>query len=239
MSLIGIASVRNWKVPRGHKPSDVLPDAKSVIVMAKQVADKVIDDTPTAERENDGKAIGKEMYRVGAEIMKVLLKNGFIGVPIEYVHFPLGSIPPPYRTPEYFRALAKHPVNRELLRGTIPLKYAAYRAGLGAIGRSSLLISPQYGPRVRLAAIVTNAPLTPDMPMKIDLCGGCTICEKVCIGKAFRDGRHDPELCWRGEWELGDPMPGLPYTVCPAPCVKFCPPGKLKEKYRIPQPALS
>ena len=59
MSLIGIASAINWKVPRGHKPSDVLPDAKSVIVMAKQVADKVIDDAPTAERENDGKAIGK------------------------------------------------------------------------------------------------------------------------------------------------------------------------------------
>jgi epoxyqueuosine reductase len=145
------------------------------------------------------------------------------------VHFPIGVVPPPYRTPEYFRAFAKHPSHKEQLRGVIPLKYAAQMAGIGAIGKSSLLITPRYGPSVRLSAIVTNAPLVPDKPLNEDFCQGCTVCEDVCIAEAFREGRHDSELCWRGNWELGDHVPGKPYTVCAAPCVKFCPARKLKD----------
>jgi epoxyqueuosine reductase QueG len=239
ISLIGVAPARGWKVAKGHRPRDLLPDARSVIVMAMQVSDKVIDEGSTEDREMDGKALGQKMDQIGSMVMSVLIINGYIGVPVEFVHFRLGAIPAPYRTPEYFRALAKHPSNREYLRGTIPLKYAAYKAGLGAIGRSSLLITPEYGPRVRLSAIVTNAPLTPSLPSNTDFCLSCRVCEKVCVAKAFREGRHDPDICWIGEWELGDQMPGLPYKVCPAPCLKLCPVGKLKEKYRPPrQPSL-
>ncbi|HJX24437.1 MAG TPA: hypothetical protein VJ574_08575, partial [Candidatus Bathyarchaeia archaeon] len=221
-----------WKVASGHRPKDVLSDAKSVIVMAMQMPDKAIDEASVGERENIGMAVEREMDRVGAKIMDLLMKKGYIGIPIEYVRFPLGVVPLPYRTPEYFRAFAKHPSHKEQLRGVIPLKYAATKAGLGVIGKSSLLITPQYGPRVRLAAIVTNAPLVPDTPLDVDFCGGCVVCERVCVGKAFHEGRHDPELCWRAEWDLGEPLPGLPFKVCTALCVKLCPVGKLKEKYR-------
>jgi epoxyqueuosine reductase len=232
LSLIGIAPAKGWKVASGHRPKDMLSDAKSVVVMAMQMPDKAIDEAPVGERENIGVAVEKEMDRIGAKIMEVLMKKGYIGIPIEYVHFPLGAVPLPYRTPEYFRAFAKHPSHKEQLRGDIPLKYAATKAGLGVIGKSSLLITPQYGPRVRLAAVVTNAPLVADKPLRLDFCGRCAVCERVCVGKAFHEGRHDPEMCWRAEWDLGEPLPGLPFKVCPALCVKLCPVGRLKEKYR-------
>ena len=211
ISLIGIASARGWKVARGRNPTDILPSARSIIVLAMPVPDKVIEEATVGERESVKKAIRKEMERVGSKIMESLTKNGYVGV------VPSGNIPS----------------NAKQLRGLIPLKYAAYRAGLGAIGKSSLLITPQYGPRVRLAAIVTNAPLTPDKPLNVDFCGTCMVCEKVCVGKAFREGRHDVEICWRAESEIGEQVPGLPYKLCPAPCLKLCPVGKLKEKYRV------
>lgn len=42
--------------------------------------------------------------------------------------------------------------------GVFPHKTAAVRAGLGFIGKNALLISPQYGPGIRLATVLTDMP---------------------------------------------------------------------------------
>ena len=42
----------------------------------------------------------------------------------------------------------------------------AIDAGLGELGRNGLLVTPKYGPRVRLAKILTNMPLVPDSPIR-------------------------------------------------------------------------
>jgi len=44
------------------------------------------------------------------------------------------------------------------------IKYAAYLAGLGAYGINQLLITPQFGSRVRMTAILTDAPLESGTP---------------------------------------------------------------------------
>lgn len=68
---------------------------------------------------------------------------------------------------------------------TISLKHAAVAAGLGTIGRHTLLITPGHGPRVRMSGFVTDAPLTPGKPMKNDLCDGCDACARACPSGAI------------------------------------------------------
>jgi epoxyqueuosine reductase len=53
------------------------------------------------------------------------------------------------------------------------LKEATRRAGLGAIGKNSLLVTPTGGPWVRLAPVLTDALLAPDAAFEDDLCGAC------------------------------------------------------------------
>jgi epoxyqueuosine reductase len=59
----------------------------------------------------------------------------------------------------------------------------AIDAGLGELGRNGLLITPQYGPRVRLCKILTDLPLAPDQPITFgvkEFCKKCKACAKNC-----------------------------------------------------------
>ena len=59
-------------------------------------------------------------------------------------------------------------------------KSAAIAAGLGWIGKSALFVSPQYGPRVRLATVLTDRELpVTGQPMKSQ-CGNCRRCVEAC-----------------------------------------------------------
>ncbi|MGD8506127.1 MAG: reductive dehalogenase [Candidatus Bathyarchaeota archaeon] len=63
---------------------------------------------------------------------------------------------------------------------SIPL---AIDAGLGELGRHGLLITPQYGPRVRLCKILTDLPLEPDKPIEFgveEFCKKCKLCAEEC-----------------------------------------------------------
>src|SRR5574340_165291 len=64
-------------------------------------------------------------------------------------------------------------------------KMAATSAGIGWVGKNGLLISPDHGPRLSLATVLTNAPLTADEPMEHSLCGGCTLCVEHCPSRAI------------------------------------------------------
>jgi epoxyqueuosine reductase QueG len=64
-------------------------------------------------------------------------------------------------------------------------KMAATSAGLGWIGKNGLLISTDYGPRLSLATVLTDAPLDADLPMEHSLCGGCTLCVDHCPSRAI------------------------------------------------------
>jgi epoxyqueuosine reductase len=68
---------------------------------------------------------------------------------------------------------------------SIPL---AIDAGLGELGRNGLLITPQYGPRVRLCKILTDIPLAPDEPVEFgvkEFCRGCKLCAEHCEAEAI------------------------------------------------------
>ena len=119
-------------------------------------------------------------------------------------------------------------LNNGKLEATFSHKVAANLAGLGWIGKNCLLITPEYGPRVRFATVLTDAPLSAGSPIK-NKCGDCTRCTDICPsraiqGRAFnsdelRDMRLKAELC-DGYTEnriktFGDVNCGLCVFVCP------------------------
>lgn len=83
-------------------------------------------------------------------------------------------------------------VNAQLLpyfieQGGVFLKDAAVLAGLGIIGRNNLLINREWGPRIRLRAMLIEGDLQPTRPVKnFSPCEACdAVCQKVCPGRAF------------------------------------------------------
>ena len=67
----------------------------------------------------------------------------------------------------------------------------AIKAGLGEYGRHGLLITPKYGPRIRLGKVYTNLPLAHDRPITFgvkEFCEICRRCTKGCPVKAIPDG---------------------------------------------------
>lgn len=95
-------------------------------------------------------------------------------------------------------AVQAHPatvaqLNAETLAAPFSHKMAATRAGLGWIGKSALLVTPEFGPAVRLGSLLTDAPLVTGTPITVSRCGDCTRCEQACPGGAI-SGRH---------WEAG------------------------------------
>lgn len=79
---------------------------------------------------------------------------------------------------------------------SIPL---AIDAGLGECGRNGLLITPEFGSRLRLCKVLTDAPLIPDKPIEFgvaDFCESCGICACACHAKAIATGERTSEaLC--------------------------------------------
>lgn len=113
-------------------------------------------------------------------------------------------------------------------------KLVAHLAGIGWIGRNRLLVTPERGPRVALAAVLTDAPLPPTAERLMDSrCGDCTDCLDVCPVRAFTT---DP-------FELTDSLVGFSTGRCALNrgtinptlwgacglCMKVCPFG-LREK---------
>ena len=69
----------------------------------------------------------------------------------------------------------------------------AMDAGLGEIGRNGLLITPWYGPRMRISKVLTNLSLVPDKPINIGvkrMCEVCGKCAEACPGRAI--SQDDP-----------------------------------------------
>ena len=67
----------------------------------------------------------------------------------------------------------------------------AVDAGLGEMGRNGMLITRDYGPRVRISKVFTNLPLIPDSPIDIGVqkfCEKCALCAKHCPSQALVSG---------------------------------------------------
>jgi epoxyqueuosine reductase QueG len=99
---------------------------------------------------------------------------------------------------------ASQTVDSSKLTGKVSHKLVANLAGLGWVGKNCLLITQDYGPRIRLSSVLTDAPLRAGSRMDED-CGSCLACVRFCpvtalTGVPFeplepREVRFTAELC--------------------------------------------
>jgi len=130
------------------------------------------------------------------------------------------------------------PASKKLVEGgtegSISHKAIAIMAGMGWQGKSLLLVTPKYGPRVRLSSVLTDMPLEFDSPAK-NRCGNCTKCIKACPAGAIRGVNTDLHYSSREEALDLDKchgntlrymkVPGIEYTFC-GQCIPVCPYGR-------------
>lgn len=82
--------------------------------------------------------------------------------------------------------------------GIFQHKTGAHLGGLGWIGKNGLLITPEFGPRVRLGTVLTNMELPVDSQVHNRGCGGCNLCKDACPSMAIY-GTNWHEGCKRSE----------------------------------------
>ncbi|KPL07709.1 hypothetical protein AMJ86_03295 [bacterium SM23_57] len=80
--------------------------------------------------------------------------------------------------------------------GGIFLKDSAVLAGIGIIGKNNLLITPEFGPKVRLRAMFLMPALEPSKPISFDPCSTCSVpCFRACPLNAFQSGAYERKYC--------------------------------------------
>ena len=176
VELLGVASVEKSNSPDLKKRADaLLPGAKSVVVLGKEVFRELV--ALMKSGKEAGEAEGGEFFAPHCDYLNgrltkavydlagMLRKEG-------YRVFPLPA--------------AGAPVDQRHLITLLSYKHAAELAGLGAIGRHTMLITPEYGPRVRLAGLLTDAEIEPSPVFKKDTCVNCDACIRACPAGALQ-----------------------------------------------------
>ena len=144
----------------GRQPADIMPDAKTVIVFSTYIGKFVTD--PSKQYGRTSRLVLSGYY---ANIVKPLM-------PIK----------------EYLEAQGHKAVilDGESDDASIPLKGAAVKAGLGWIGKNSMLISDKYGSFQALGAILTDADISETYPLMQNKCGECLKCSDACPSNAIK-----------------------------------------------------
>jgi epoxyqueuosine reductase QueG len=107
-----------------------------------------------------------------------------------------------YYSRRLIRYLDKLGYKAVLEPGLLSKKRMAQMGGIGAFGKQSLIIHPEYGPWIRLRSILTDAVLVPTEPFERDLCGDCDECVMSCPVGALSPYKVDPDMCFLGmKWE--------------------------------------
>ncbi|MHC4645732.1 MAG: 4Fe-4S double cluster binding domain-containing protein [Planctomycetota bacterium] len=135
-----------------------------------------------------------------------------------------------------------HSITAETLpqmRSDFPVKIAATCANLGWIGKCGLLVTEEYGPRLGLGAILTDARFRTAIPTRQSKCGDCRLCTEACPVRAIKGvnwkravDRHellDASRCNQKRRE-GIPVIGRKYQC--GLCVQACPIGRKRVAVR-------
>ena len=139
--LCGIASMDRFsEAPKGYHPQDVFPKCKSVISFACRFPAGALQCNTSAVYTRIRNSLTPKMDAIALDLCIRLEEEGILAVPI------------PTNESEW-------DVSTNRWRSIISQKHVAQAAGLGTIGRHSLLITPEFGSMVWLGAVLTDAEL--------------------------------------------------------------------------------
>jgi epoxyqueuosine reductase QueG len=219
--LVGVADIEPLRKLSTNPPDLLNSFSKAIsIALALPLATfEQISDHPTPIYKSIYQTANLILDRIAFRAAMVLQNDGFHSLPIP----------------------ASQVLDRENWTAAISHKAVARMAGLGWQGKNLLLITPQYGSRVRLVTVLTTAALNADKPEK-NRCGDCTACQDACPAQAIKGintkthykNRNEAMYFSRcmekvtGEFakipEVGVPICGI--------CIKVCPFGRKKVTYQ-------
>ena len=158
--LFGVSNlqeVEDTPFPDGRglqKPSEIMPGAKSLIVLGKVLWDEGMNLSISSAGEADFSGGGSlEYYNFYYNLVENLAWRACNQIVEKYGAKAIPTV-------------------------TIHLKVSAMLAGLGWIGHNTMVITPEYGPRVRWVGILTDLELQPDAPFTEDLCSKQELCKE-------------------------------------------------------------
>ncbi len=200
--IIGFTKVLPMMVFKGAKVKE-----KYAVVIGYEMDHEAIDSAPDPPA---GKEALRAYWRIGSVIMKTAEFIRSMGYPA---------------TGHQVRTFTNDPP-------TILNPVAGLHAGLGEMGMLGILITPEFGPRIRLATITTDLKLPQGKQIDLgvqDFCKRCFICADECMGEAISREKKDE----RGFYKFTiDPYKCLPefakYDGCGV-CIQVCPFNRKKE----------
>ena len=216
--LVGIADVEPLRKLRLDPPDLLFSFSRAVSIALRlpQAVFEGISDRPTPLYKSVYQTANQMLDQIAFRTATALQDDGFLSLPI-----PASQI-----------------LDHENLYAAISHKAVARMAGLGWQGKNLLLITPQYGSRVRLVTVLTDAPLAVDGPIK-NRCGDCTECRDACPAQAIKGVKTESHYKNRNEAlyfsrcvekvqqefakipEVGVPICGI--------CIKVCPFGRANK----------
>lgn len=200
--LCGIASIdRFGDSPKGYHPLDVLPTCKSVISFACRFPSGTLASKSSAPYTSVRNTITPKMDAIALDFCIQMEKESILSVPI------------PTNESEYDS-------NTGRWRCIVSLKHAAQAAGLGTIGRHSLLITPEFGSMVWLGAVLTEAELEPDK-LTEQICNNCNLCVQVCPVNALEKEEIRQGDCWN--FAFGEDKEKKKWRISCHKCRDVCP----------------
>jgi len=175
VELIGVAPVQDSSpVELKVRVGALLPRARSVVVLGKEIYKEVVSLLKSSKEA--GEAENGELMGVHSEYLSGRLNRAIHELAALFRQKGFPSLPLP----------AIGPSDQRFLTALLSYKHAAELAGLGTIGRHSLLITPSFGPRVRLACLLTEASLEPSPIANREYCTSCDACIRVCPVQAIQ-----------------------------------------------------
>ena len=212
---VGVADTEPLKVLTLHPPNllDSFPRAISIALRLPNAAFEQIIDKPTPLYFSIYQTANRMLDDIAFHTANILQKDNYKSLPIP----------------------ASQVLDRQNWYGAITHKAVGRMAGLGWQGKSLLLVNPDYGPRVRLATVLTDAPLQADSPIK-NLCGECTLCKDACpagaikgVGTKDNYKNRDEALYFSrcAEKLVGEfsKLPNVGAPICGV-CINVCPFGR-------------
>lgn len=218
VDLFGATSANTLaNAPEGHRSEDIMPGAQTIVVIAMKFLDTQVDILPVVGEQSTayfGQSSRQKMYAA---------HGGLVARHLDDIGFKMARVIERKGYLAYHQMATEGGNDERYLMGMTSLKHAAIGAGLGVFGRNALLLTPQFGPRVRLAGIITNAELEPDSPLSANYCETCSEpCITQCPANALTTPQS-PEVSYQiNKFACCQYLGTRP--AC-AVCMKVCPQG--------------